>query len=85
MNASVHEYGVGCVAGASLMEDYFGAIEAAGFTGVKVMEEASLGMDVVANDPTAQAIAAELNLGEEETRRTVDAVRSVRVSAVKPA
>jgi len=76
---------VGCVAGASLMEDYFGAIEKAGFTEVRVLEEASLGMDMLANDPTAQAIAAELNLDEKAARKTADAVRSVRVSAVKPA
>ena len=76
---------VGCVAGASLMEDYFAAIEAAGFTEVKVIQEASLGMDLIENDPTAREIAAELNLDEAQARATADAVRSVRVSAVKPA
>jgi arsenite methyltransferase len=74
----------GCVAGASLMEDYFGAIEQAGFTDVRVLEEASLSMDFVANDPAARDIAEELNLGEEEARQTMDAVRSVRVAATKP-
>jgi len=76
---------VGCVAGASLMEDYFAAIEAAGFTDVKVIGEASLGMDIIENDPTAREIAAELNLDEAQARATADAVRSVRVSAIKPA
>lgn len=76
---------VGCLAGALMKESYLRAIRAAGFKGVKVVEESLYSLDYLANDPTAQAVTQEMGLSPEEARDMATAVASVRVAAVKPA
>ncbi|MCJ7604566.1 MAG: arsenite methyltransferase, partial [Dehalococcoidales bacterium] len=75
---------VGCIAGASEMSEYFGAIESAGFTELRVLDEAPVGFESVLNDPTAQSVIQSLELAETDAKALVDSVRSVKVSAVKP-
>jgi arsenite methyltransferase len=68
---SVEAY-VGCVAGASMREDYLRAIAGAGFRDIEVLEERSYGED------------AELFGGADWLREAAGAVVSAKVRAVKP-
>ena len=68
---SVEAY-VGCVAGASMKDDYLRMLREAGFERVEVVEEKRYG-------------TAGLELVDETLSRTAEAVRSVKVRAFKPA
>ncbi len=74
---------VGCIAGASLMDEYFDAIESAGFTELRVHDEASFAPESP-GDAEAESPLPDLQLTNEEVRQLVGAVRSVKVSAIKP-
>jgi arsenite methyltransferase len=80
---SVQAY-IGCVAGAMPEEAYLGAIEAAGFNEVRVVDETGIGTDSLENDPTAAAIAESANLNNEEIKDLAGAILSIKVSAIKP-
>ncbi len=75
---------VGCLAGAALKADYLRAIEQAGFGSVEVASEESFPVDLMQNDPTAQAVMTDLNIPREELVRIAGTVVSVKVSARKP-
>jgi arsenite methyltransferase len=75
---------VGCLAGASLKTDYLRAIEQAGFESVAVASEQSFPVDLMQNDPTAQAVVKDLKVTREEVVRIAGTVVSVKVSARKP-
>ena len=68
---SVEAY-VGCVAGASMKDDYLRLIREAGFESVEVLEESSY------------AVAGELLPREAIATSAWDAVQSVKIRAVKP-
>ncbi|MBI4541483.1 MAG: arsenite methyltransferase [Gemmatimonadetes bacterium] len=70
IRSSVEAY-VGCVAGASLREEYLGHIRTAGFTEVEVVEERTYG-------------DSEVFGGAEWLRQAATAVTSAKVRAVKP-
>ncbi len=76
---------VGCLAGAALKADYLRAIEASGFKDVKVQSEESFPVDLMQNDPTAQAVVKDLKIPRDELNRIAKSVVSVKVSALKPA
>jgi arsenite methyltransferase len=75
---------VGCLAGASLKDDYLRAIKQAGFENVEVASEEQFPVDLMQNDPTAQAVVKDLNISREEIVRIAGTVVSVKVSARKP-
>jgi len=75
---------VGCISGASLKDDYLGAIKSAGFKQVKVVEETVFPIDCMANDPTAQAIIKELKIPAEMLRELGSSILSIKVQASKP-
>jgi SAM-dependent methyltransferase len=75
---------VGCLAGAMLKEDYLAVIHGAGFGDVKVVSEDSFPVDLMLNDPTAQAVVKDLKIPREEVGRIAESVVSVKVSARKP-
>ena len=76
---------LGCVAGAVTKSDYIQAIQAAGFQGIKVIEEVTFPTELLANDPTAREIVKNLNLPREKVKDLARSVVSMKVSAVKPA
>jgi arsenite methyltransferase len=80
---SVRAY-LGCVAGAMPEEDYLAAVEAAGFTDVRVTDAARFEAGSLVNDPTARAIAENLNLSAEQVRDLAGSILSVRISGRKP-
>lgn len=75
---------IGCVAGASLKEDYLAAIKAAGFQGVRIMGETSFPAEYMANDPTIMAIIENSKIPVERLREVASSVVSVKVYGVKP-
>jgi SAM-dependent methyltransferase len=81
--SSVAAY-VGCLAGAVQKGVYLDLIRGAGFSEVEVLEETSYPIELMVNDPTAQAVLADISLPKEELRRIGESVQSVKVRAVKP-
>lgn len=76
---------IGCVAGASLKEDYLGAMRQAGFEDVTIQGETPFPVDCVTTDPMLSSLAESLNFSMEELARQADeTVVSVRVSGFKP-
>jgi SAM-dependent methyltransferase len=81
--SSVAAY-VGCLAGAVQKGVYLDLIHGAGFSDVTVLEESTYPIELKVNDPTAQAVLADLSLPPAELCRIRESVRSVKVSATKP-
>jgi SAM-dependent methyltransferase len=81
---SVEAY-VGCIAGAIMKDEYLAAIEAAGFREIQVLGEDTYPIELMAADPIAQAICADLSLSEEGAKDLSTAVASIKISAKKPA
>jgi SAM-dependent methyltransferase len=75
---------VGCVAGATLKDEYLGAIEAAGLRNIQVHKEETFPLEDMANDPVAQQSAAEMNLSPGQLRELAGSILSISVSARKP-
>jgi arsenite methyltransferase len=76
---------IGCLAGAALKEQYLDAVKQAGFKDVKVIDESSFGTDFMSNDPTGQAILKDEKVSRDDLQKLGQAVRSIKVSARKPA
>lgn len=74
---------VGCLSGAIMKDAYLETIRAAGFEEVRVVEEFSLALDCMANDPTAQAIENSINLTPDELRDLSNSVVSIKVAGKK--
>lgn len=80
---SIQAY-VGCLAGAIRKAEYLGAVKAAGFQKVKIVEETSFPVEFMANDPTAEAIIRDLNITPKKLKETANSVVSIKVFGVKP-
>lgn len=80
---SVEAY-VGCLSGAVLKDDYLGAVEAAGFGEVRVLEETGFPVELMANDPTAQRLMDRLDLPAEEIEGIARSAVSIKVTGRKP-
>jgi arsenite methyltransferase len=80
---SVEAY-VGCIAGAAMKTDYLAAIQSAGFNDIKVLGEDVYPIELINNDPIAQAICADLNLSTEKAKDLSKSVASIKVMAIKP-
>lgn len=76
---------VGCLAGASLKEDYLAMLRQAGFTQVEVVGESSFNIGDMANDLMFAAILEEARLGVDEAREAGRPVVSLKVIARKAA
>ena len=80
---SVEAY-VGCIAGAAMKGEYLAAIETAGFQEIKILGEDIYPIELMAADPIAQEICADLQLSDEAAKDLSSSVASIKVSAVKP-
>lgn len=74
---------IGCLAGATLKDEYIRAVKAAGFKRVSIVDEASFPMDYAPNDPTIQAMLNDLNIPRGDLKKLGSSIRSVKVHAVK--
>ena len=79
---SIEAY-VGCIAGALHIDDYLGAIRAAGFSEVEVISKNNYGSIVTADTDLVARFAAELGTDAASVERWASAVTSLRVRAVK--
>ena len=75
---------VGCVAGASLRDDYLGAIRDVGFEQVEVVGEAAYAADALLDLPDVKQIVEESSLSRDEARAAAGSVTSIKVRAIKP-
>ena len=80
---SIEAY-IGCLSGAIMRDEYLGAIKAAGFQEVGIVDETSFPIDCMANDPTAKAIIDNLVIPVEEVADLAKSVISIKVHGVKP-
>jgi len=80
---SVEAY-IGCLSGAMMRDEYVGAIKAAGFQEVRIIDETSFPIECMANDPTAKAIMENLNILPEKVKEVASSVISIKVYAAKP-
>jgi len=82
VRGSVEAY-IGCIAGAALENEYLGAIEAAGFKDVRVVDEIDIGLDSLKDDPVAASIAESAHFTDEQMKDAASTIKSIKVSAVK--
>jgi len=80
---SIEAY-IGCLSGAMMREDYIGAIKAAGFQGVEIVDETIFPLNCLVNDPTARAIIDSLEIPTEEIEAVANSILSVKVYGSKP-
>jgi arsenite methyltransferase len=84
IRASVEAY-VGCVAGASLKEEYLEYIGAAGFHDVTIVNESGFPVDYLADDPSIKAILAEADISSaQQLQKVAASVVHIEVSGKKP-
>lgn len=79
---SIEAY-VGCIAGAITKEKYVALVKGAGFSDVRVISEASLPIDCMANDPTAKTIVENLKVTQEQLKELITSIVSVKVFGIK--
>jgi ubiquinone/menaquinone biosynthesis C-methylase UbiE len=82
LKKSVQAY-VGCLSGAIMKSEYLRVIAEAGFKDVQILDENVFPIDVMANDPTAQAILDRPNVSDAELNSVADVALSIKVSARK--
>ncbi len=82
INNSIEAY-VGCLAGAMLRDEYLGAIEAAGFQEVTIVDETCFPIEFMANGPTAAAIIDKQGIPPEEVNGIAGSVLSIKVRGGK--
>jgi SAM-dependent methyltransferase len=75
----------GCIAGASMKEDYLSMLRRAGFSDIQVVGESPFNIGDMTNDPMVKAIIEEAKLSIEEAREAGRSVVSIKVVAHKPA
>jgi len=80
---SIEAY-IGCLSGAIMRDEYIGAIKAAGFQKVRIVDETSFPIECMANDPTAKAIIENLKIPPEKVKEVASSVISIKVNGVKP-
>ena len=80
---SVEAY-IGCLSGAIMKGKYVEAIEAAGFRDVKIIDETSFPVDLMANDPTGKTIIENSQISAADLKDMANSVVSVKVNAIKP-
>jgi SAM-dependent methyltransferase len=76
---------LGCVAGASLREDYLEMLRRSGFGEVRIVGESPFYIGDMAHDPMVKAILEEARLSPDEIAAAGRSVVSIKVIALKPA
>ena len=79
---SIEAY-TGCIAGATLKDEYIKTIKNAGFKDVHVLDEKFFPIDVLENDPNGKKIIEKLNMSIEDLNEIGKSVVSIRVQAKK--
>jgi ubiquinone/menaquinone biosynthesis C-methylase UbiE len=80
---SVEAY-IGCLSGAIMKDDYLNAIKAAGFREVKIIDETSFPIELMASDLTTKALIEEMKIPMEKLKDVARSVVSIKVQGIKP-
>lgn len=80
---SVEAY-VGCLAGASMKDEYLNYIKNEGFQSVEIISQTNYPIEVMANDITAQIVKTAPDIKKEDLNDVENSVASIKVRAVKP-
>jgi len=75
---------IGCLAGATMKDEYVEAIKAAGFKQVSIIDETTLATDYAPNDPIVQTLANDSGISQADLKKLGNSVRSIKVQAIKP-
>jgi arsenite methyltransferase len=75
---------IGCVAGASMKDEYMDNIKAAGFKEVTIADETSFPSDYAVKDPTVQALVKDFGVSSADLKKLGGSIKSIKVHAVKP-
>jgi arsenite methyltransferase len=79
---SVEAYGA-CISGASLKNEYLKFIKEAGFKEVTVTDETSFPIELITDDPTAQAIIKKEAITKEGLQKLENTIVSIKVTGKK--
>jgi arsenite methyltransferase len=74
---------IGCLSGAIMKDEYIGAMKAAGFQKVVVIEETSFPIELMANDPTTKGIIEDMNIPVEKLKESANSVVSIKIHGEK--
>lgn len=74
---------VGCLAGATMKDEYLNAIRAAGFNDVKIISESSYPVELAASNPAAKDIMDSNDVSEKDFAGLVRSIVSIRVQGIK--
>ncbi len=75
---------IGCLSGAIMREQYTATIKAAGFQRVRITDEATFPIKLMANDPTVGAIIENLEVSPDKVKEVANSVVSLKVYGLKP-
>ncbi len=70
---SIEAY-IGCLSGAIMRDEYIGAIKAAGFQEVRIIDKTSFPIECMANDPTAKVLIENLKIPPEKVKEVASSV-----------
>lgn len=79
---SVEAY-IGCLSGAIMKNDYINAIKDAGFKDIRIIDESHYPVELMANDPTANAVIENFKVTSDEVEKIADSVASIKVCGIK--
>ncbi len=82
VKASISAY-IGCLAGATMKEEYLDAIRAAGFIDVKFISESAYPVELAASNPAAKDIMDSNDVSEKDFAELVKSIVSIRVQGTK--
>lgn len=74
---------VGCISGACLKNEYLKFIKDAGFTEVTVTDETVFPLELITDDPTAQAIIKKEAITQEQLQKLSNTIISIKVTGKK--
>jgi hypothetical protein len=76
---------IGCIAGASMKEEYIRAIKSTGFKEVRIIDETAFHFETETNDPISKAVIENLKISPEKAKEIAGSVVSIKVQGCKPA
>lgn len=82
LKSSAEAY-VGCVAGASLKQEYLKLLEQAGFQNIQVQDQTVFFKDYLPDDPVLKHVIAAVGMPEDQLKQVAETVVSVKISAIK--
>jgi len=75
---------VSCVAGALVKEDYLNIIREAGFKDVTIIGEQSFPVELMTEDPVAEALRKDASLSEDDLKKLSESIVSMKIQGYKP-